>query len=226
MKTVLKTLGLFTACLAAAPVWAQEYRVQEPLVSQVLEVRQNRFELQSVNPRGNLCHLDGRLQGQGSRRFYQDNEGCSVDFVFGGKGVQVSIDDAHRQACQQYCGHNAWMDGDYRRLPAACSHQAEQRMEARFQAAYRARRFNEAVAIKNGWFKQCESFAFLTTQMRARNDLAAAYKNAGNKTACRQVLEPLRAEMEGSADFEPTPLMAEDYARELKAARFNWQACH
>ena len=131
----MKTVGLFTVCLAAAPTLAQEYRVQDPLVSQWLEVKQNRFELQSVNPRGNLCDLEGRLQGRGSHRFYDDGEGCRVDFIFGGKGVRVSIDDAHHQACQQYCGHNTWMDGDYRRLPAVCSDKAEKQMEKRFQAA-------------------------------------------------------------------------------------------
>lgn len=225
MKTVLKTMGLLAAALAAAPVSAQEYRVPDHLNSQVLEIKQNRFTLESVSERGNLCSLEGRFQGQGSRRFYEDGEGCRVEFVLGGNKVRVDIPAAHAEACRQYCGLNAWMGGEYERLPAVCSERAKQRMEARFQAAYRARRFNEAAGIKNGWLKQCEPFAHMLTQMRARNDIAVAYKHAGNPAACRRVLEPLRADIDGTTDFEPAPLMAEDYARELKAARFNWQAC-
>lgn len=229
MKTMLKNLCLMTACLAAAPALAQEYRVPHPLHTQVLQIDRQRFSLESVNPAGNLCSLEGRFQGRGQHRFYEDGQGCRVEFVLDGKQVEVSIPEGSASACRrQYCGHNAYMEGSYERLPAACSLRGQQRMEARFQAAYRARRFNEAAQIKNHWFGRCESFSHLITQMRTRNDLAAAYKNAGNNAACRAALQPWREEIESSSDaeeFAPTPLLAEDYTRELKAARFNWQAC-
>lgn len=226
MKTVLKTMGLLAAALASAPVSAQEYRVPNPWVSKVLQLKQNQFELQSVNNVGNLCHLDGRLQGQGSRRFYEDREGCRLEFVLTGNKVRVSIPEAHAEACRQYCGHNVWMDGDYERLPAVCSDRAEKRMETRFQAAYQTRRFQEAVRIKQTWLQRCEPFAPIVTLMRARNDVAVAYKNAGDKAACRRTLQPMRFEIDGRFDFEPPLLIAEAYQRELNAARFNWQACH
>lgn len=227
MKTVLKAVCLLSACLAATAAWAQEYRVPpDPWSEQVLEIHQDSFQLNTVNRVGNICKLEGRLQGKGRQRFYEDGQGCRVAFVFGSRSVAVKIADASHQACREYCGHNAWLEGDYQRLPAACSHKAEQQVAQRFQAAYHARRFSEAIRIRNGWLQQCGDFAHGLTQLHARNDLAVAYKNVGDKVACRQVLQPWQAEIEDSAEARhPGPVFAEEYARALKAARFNWRAC-
>ena len=60
--------------------------------------------------------------------------------------------------------------------------------------------------------------------MRARNDLAVAYKNSGNKTACRTALKPLRRYWNDKAD-DHTYLYRDDFMKELAAAKFNWNAC-
>ena len=70
----------------------------------------------------------------------------------------------------------------------------------------------------------CNSFMFITGQMRARNDLAVAYKNSGNKTACRTALQPLRRYWNDKAD-DHTYLYRDDFMKELAAAKFNWNEC-
>ena len=100
-----------------------------------------------------------------------------------------------------------------------------QQTEKRFQTAYRGRQFGRAAQIRRQQLAQCEPFMYYTALMRVRNDFAVAHKNNGNKAACRQALQPLAAEINGSSDFEPAYIMKEDYDRELKHARFNWGAC-
>ena len=65
---------------------------------------------------------------------------------------------------------------------------------------------------------------FITEQMRARNDLAVAYKNSGNKTACRAALQSLRRHWNDKAENH-SYLYRDDFMKELAAAKFNWKAC-
>ena len=65
---------------------------------------------------------------------------------------------------------------------------------------------------------------FITEQMRARNDLAVAYKNSGNKTACRAALQPLRRHWSDKAEHH-SYVYRDAFMKELAAAKFNWNAC-
>ncbi len=207
--------------LAALPAAAQEYQVANSYIMQNLSVENGHFRANSVSFRGNLCDVEGKIVNNE----FRDGEGCVVRFKFDAKGVSVGIDDSARQACQNYCGMNAYFDGDYVKLPAACTDKAQQQTEQRFQAAYRSKQFGRAVQIRQQQLAQCEPFLYYTSLMRVRNDLAVAHKNNGNKAACRQALQPLAAEINGSSDFVPAYIMKDAYDMELKHARFNWAAC-
>ena len=207
--------------LAALPAAAQEYQVANSYIMQNLSVENGHFRANSVSFRGNLCDVEGKIVNN----VFRDGEGCVVRFQFDTKSVKMSIDDSVRKACQSYCGMNAYFDGHYLKLPAACTEKAQQQTEKRFQTAYRGRQFGRAAQIRRQQLAQCEPFMYYTALMRVRNDFAVAHKNNGNKAACRQALQPLAAEINGSSDFEPAYIMKEDYDRELKHARFNWGAC-
>lgn len=207
--------------LLALPVGAQEYQVANPYSIQTLSVNNGRFHANTVSFRGNLCDVEGKIVNN----VFRDGEGCVVRFRFDAKRVKLSIDDSAREACQNYCGMNAYFDGDYLKLPAACTDQAQRQTEQQFQAAYRSKQFGRAIQIRRQQLSQCGSFMYYPAQMRVRNDLAVAHKNNGSKAACRQVLQPLLAEINGSSDFEPSYVMKDDYEVELKHARFNWGAC-
>ncbi|MDO4693641.1 MAG: hypothetical protein Q4A62_03310 [Eikenella sp.] len=227
MQTTRQTFCLIAACCAAASAWAQEYRaLPDPWTEQMLNMQKNHFELDSVNRSGNVCKLNGHFQGQGRQHVYEDGRGCRVVFAFHAQGVAVSIPEGSRPACRAYCGHNVRMEGNYQRLPSACRHSAEQQTAQRFQVAYLAGRFDEAIRLRNAWLQQCGRLVHALTQMRALNDLAAAYQKTGNQAACRRVLQPWQAEIEDVKDANrPGSVFREEYARELQTARRHWQSC-
>ena len=128
-------------------------------------------------------------------------------------------------------GHNGLKDiqarlgtADYYRLPAACTESAADSTAQRFQAAYRAKNYAQAARIQQQYVNACNRFMVITEQMRARNDLAVAYKNSGNKTACRAALQPLRRYWNDKAE-EHGYHYRDDFMKELAAAKFNWNAC-
>ena len=213
---------LLIALLAASTAaHAQEYVFKDqPFESGYLSTDGKTFSINTVNSSGNLCNLEGRL----NNNVYRDGEGCEVRFTFARNKVNVTVPESAREACEEYCGLNAHFVDQYYRLPAACTESAAKNTAQRFQAAYRAKNYAQAAQIQQQYVNTCNSFMFITGQLRARNDLAVAYKNSGNKTACRAALQPLRRYWNDTAD-DHTYLYRDDFMKELAAAKFNWNAC-
>ena len=149
---------------------------------------------------------------------------CEVRFAFARNKVSITVPESAREACAEYCGHNAHFADQYYRLPAACTRSAAKNTVQRFHAAYRAKNYVQAARIQQQYVNACNRFAGITEQMRARNNLAVAYKNSGNKTACRTALKPLRRYWNDKA--EELGYHYRDYfMKALAAAKFNWNAC-
>ncbi|WP_261788668.1 hypothetical protein [Kingella denitrificans] len=209
------------AASTAAHAQEQEYVFKDqPFESGYLSTDGKTFSINTVNSSGNLCNLEGRL----NNNVYRDGEGCEVRFTFARNKVNVTVPESAREACEEYCGLNAHFVDQYYRLPAACTESAAKNTTQRFQAAYRAKNYAQAAQIQQQYVNTCNSFMFITGQMRARNDLAVAYKNSGNKTACRTALQPLRRYWNDKAD-DHTYLYRDDFMKELAAAKFNWNEC-
>ena len=213
---------LLIALLAASTAaHAQEYVFKDqPFESGYLSTDGKTFSINTVNSSGNLCNLEGRL----NNNVYRDGEGCEVRFTFARDKVNVTVPESARAACMEYCGLNTYFPEQYYRLPAACTESAAKNTAQRFQAAYRAKNYAQAAQIQQQYVNTCNSFMFITGQMRARNDLAVAYKNSGNKTACRTALQPLRRYWNDKAE-EHDHRYSNDFMKELAAAKFNWNAC-
>ncbi|QMT40911.1 hypothetical protein [Neisseria shayeganii] len=232
MSTMLKTVYGLAVALAAAPALAgpaQTYQVKDPYQQQHLEIRGNRFDINTVGANSNLCQIDGRFQRQGNRAVFKDGEGCEVRFRFEHDRVTVdSPTEAAATACRHnYCGHNVIFTGEYSRLPAACTDQGIKNSEQRFQVAYRAGRFAEAARIQQHSLNRCEDFMWFIDRMSARNNLAAAHKNAGDQAACRRALTPFVADPAKGPDieFNLSTIWREDFDRQLQAAQSHWQQC-
>ena len=213
---------LLIALLAASTAaHAQEYVFKDqPFESGYLSTDGKTFSINTVNSSGNLCNLEGRL----NNNVYRDGEGCEVRFTFARNKVNVTVPESAREACAEYCGLNAHFVDQYYRLPAACTESAAKNTAQRFQAAYRAKNYAQAAQIQQQYVNACNRFMVITEQMRARNDLAVAYKNSGNKTACRTALKPLRRYWNDKA--EELGYHYRDYfMKALAAAKFNWNAC-
>ena len=209
------------AATAAQAASAQEYVFKDqPFESGSLSTDGKTFSINTVNSSGNLCDLEGRLKNNA----YRDGQGCEVRFTFARDKVNVTVPESAREACAEYCGLNAHFADQYHRLPAACTESATKNTAQRFQAAYRAKNYAQAAQIQQQYLNACNSFMFITEQMRARNDLAVAYKNSGNKTACRAALQPLRRHWNDKAENH-SYLYRDAFMKELAAAKFNWNAC-
>ena len=214
-------LALLMAAAAAQAASSQEYVFKDqPFESGSLSIDGKTFSISTVSSSGNLCDLEGRLKNNA----YRDGEGCEVRFTFARDKVNVIVPESARKACAEYCGLNAHFADQYHRLPAACTESAAKNTAQRFQAAYRAKNYAQAAQIQQQYVNACNSFMFITEQMRARNDLAVAYKNSGNKTACRAALQPLRRHWNDKAENH-SYLYRDDFMKELSAAKFNWNAC-
>lgn len=214
-------LALLMAATAAQAASSQEYVFKDqPFESGSLSIDGKTFSINTVNSSGNLCDLEGRLKNNA----YRDGEGCEVRFTFARDKVNVTVPESARKACAEYCGLNAHFADQYHRLPAACTESAAKNTAQRFQAAYRAKNYAQAAQIQQKYVNTCNGFMFITAQMRARNDLAVAYKNSGNKTACHTALQPLRRYWNDKAE-EHSYLYRDDFMKELAAAKFNWNAC-
>ena len=214
-------LALLMAVTAVQAASSQEYVFKDqPFESGYLSTDGKTFSINTVNSSGNLCNLEGRL----NNNVYRDGEGCEVRFTFARNKVNVTVPESAREACEEYCGLNAHFVDQYYRLPAACTESAAKNTAQRFQAAYRAKNYAQAVQIQQQYVNACNRFMVVTEEMRARNDLAVAYKNSGNKTACRTALQPLRRYWNDKAD-DHTYLYRDDFMKELAAAKFNWNEC-
>ncbi|WP_107993797.1 hypothetical protein [Neisseria elongata] len=214
-------LALLMAAIAAQAASSQEYVFKDqPFESGSLSTDGKTFSINTVNSSGNLCDLEGRLKNNA----YRDGQGCEVRFTFARDKVNVTVPESAREACAEYCGLNAHFADQYHRLPAACTESAAKNTAQRFQTAYRAKQYAQAAQIKQQYLNACNSFMFITEQMRARNDLAVAYKNSGDKTACRAALQPLRRHWNDKAENH-SYLYRDDFMKELAAAKFNWKAC-
>ena len=213
---------LLIALLAAATAaHAQEYRFKDhPFERGGVSTDGKTFRINITNSSGNLCDLEGRL----NNNVYRDGQGCEVRFTFARDKVNVTVPESARAACMEYCGLNTYFPEQYYRLPAACTESAAKNTAQRFQAAYRAKNYAQAAQIQQQYVNTCNGFMFVTEQMRARNDLAVAYKNSGNKTACHTALQPLRRYWNDKAE-EHGYHYRDDFMKELAAAKFNWNEC-
>ena len=217
MKHLL--LALLAATTAAH---AQDYTFKDhPFEEGYLSTDGEAFTISTIRYVGGyMCDLDGRL----NNNVYRDGKGCEVRFAFTRNKVSITVPESAREACAEYCGHNAHFADQYHRLPAACTESAAKNTAQRFQAAYRAKNYAQAAQIQQQYVNTCNRFMVVTEQMRARNDLAVAYKNSGNKTACRAALQPLRRYWNDKAE-EHDHRYSNDFMKELAAAKFNWNAC-
>ena len=95
-----------------------------------------------------------------------------------------------------------------------------------FKLLYRRKHYQQAAQIKQNYLNQCKGFLDIIDNMKIHNDLAISYKNAGNRVACRQVLQAIEPYLESNQNTgDSFATVEEAYQREVKHARFNQRAC-
>ena len=177
---------LFAAllCTLAATAAARQYTIDiDDGITGRADIQGSRFKLQSINLYRSQCKLEGRIKNGA----WRDGQGCVVRFAFDGR-KQDKLTVTPEGECSRYCDAGGSFKGRYTAAPALCTPQGSKAAEQRFQAAYRAQRYPEALEIKKQYIEQCDRFATDASRIKIYNDLADSYLHTGDKAACRRAL--------------------------------------
>ena len=183
-----------------------------------------RFDISSIN--GNAtCEVSGVVLGEiGETDSSADACRVTLKRISGGILVNTITDEA----CRQFCGFNAGIDGEYFARPKACSPISQQTTRSRFQRAYDQRKYAEARKTLDPWFGRCRHFLDWSTEAEIRNDLAVTYHKLGMRAACLKVLEPYTLAARGTDDAAIEgwqPSTAEIWLDIVHRARTNLRLC-
>ena len=216
MKKALLPLLL---CTLAASAAARQYAVDiDDGITGRVDIQGSRFKLQSINIYSSQCKLEGRIKN-GS---WNDGKGCVVRFTFDGR-KQDKLTVTPEGECSRYCDAGGSFKGRYTAVPALCTPQGSKAAEQRFQAAYRARRYPEALEIKKQYVEQCGRFAIDASRIKIYNDLANSYLHTGDKASCRRTLTEIAHRF--APDIHPSFSAGKHFLREQKRYEATTQAC-
>lgn len=216
MKKALLPLLL---CTLAAGAAARQYTVDiDDGITGRVDIQGSRFKLQSINIYSSQCKLEGRIKN-GS---WNDGKGCVVRFTFDGR-KQDKLTVTPEGECSRYCDAGGSFKATYTAIPALCTPQGSRAAEQRFQAAYRARRYPEALETKRQYVEQCNRFATDASRIKIYNDLADSYLHTGDKAACRRTLAEIAYRFAPGA--HPSFYAGEHFPREQKRYEATTQAC-
>ena len=220
MKKALLPLLLcaLAATAAAAPAAAKRYATAEgDDVEGMLTITGSRFELVSF-ANGDECDLEGRIKNG----TWRDGRGCVVRFKFSGKN-QDTVEVRDDGECSSYCGVKARFESVYTALPALCTKEGGKASDQRYRAAYRAKRYPEALKIKQQYVDRCIRFNGYTARIRPYNDLAESQLHTGDKAACRSTLAQIGHWFE--PEIPSTFLADKTFRREQKRYEAAVKAC-
>ena len=212
---------LFAAllCTLAATAAARQYTIDiDDGITGRADIQGSRFKLQSINLYRSQCKLEGRIKNGA----WRDGQGCVVRFAFDGR-KQDKLTVTPEGECSRYCDAGGSFKGRYTAVPALCTPQGSKAAEQRFQAAYRAGRYPEALETKQQYVEQCNRFATDASRTKLYNDLADSYLHTGDKAACRRALAEIAYRFAPAT--HPSFSAGEHFSREQKRYEAAARAC-
>ena len=206
-------------CTLAASAAARQYAVDiDDGITGRADIQGSRFKLVSINLYRSQCKLEGRIKDGA----WRDGQGCVVRFAFDGR-KHDKLTVTPEGECSRYCDAGGSFKGRYTAVPALCTPQGSKAAEQRFQAAYRAQRYPEALEIKKQYIEQCDRFATDASRIKIYNDLADSYLHTGDKAACRRALAGIAYRFEPGT--HPSFSAGKNFSREQKRYEATTQAC-
>jgi hypothetical protein len=204
----LLSCGAFAAAAAEVPVgeYAAHGGGSRLTIAKTLSGRT--FAVDTSGADGHHCRLRGEIRdGRAVLKGSDASAPCVVLLKAAVDGVDLSAaDDA---VCRrEFCGAHATFAGVYRRAPAVCTLAPARRVQDRFAAQIKQKRFREARATLSPLIKQCSGFIETRRFAALQNEFALAAHRAGDNAACLATLAPLRARA-----MKSDALLAEEFAR-------------
>ena len=227
-RVALVAIGmLLNQAVPAAPVRAGEY-VSNGGGRLIVKPRAGDgqgFSIESIGGDAQMCSLDGTLR-EGRAELAAMNDTCVIEFSRKGAGLQVT--PTKTEACRSFCGPLASFDALYTESPAGCTKAAIKRTRDAFLPLYRHKQYALARAKLAPVLSSCGPLLFYVEEADVRNDLAVTLYHLGERAACREVLEPLRAKAETSDEALRSglpPADAENYLLIAGKTRTNLKLC-
>lgn len=223
--TCVAWLALMTAAGAyAGEIPPGEYATQPDWGSLRIEDRggTRHFALFAQGANGHLCDLSGTVQGS---RAITDDGDCTLALAPQGDTLRIS----GPEACRAYCGARAGFEGDYVRLPAPCTHAAQERRHAAYLADYKAKRYAQALAGIDALAGDCGSYFQWLQKDAQANDRAITLLHLGQPRACLDTLNTMLTRgsrdedsLQAVLDAQGTMLPPTDWDAYLPIAKASW----
>lgn len=173
-----------------------------------------------------LCAMTGTLKGN---RIIADEASdklrCSLTIKAKGKTLSVSSDN---EACREFCGARASMDGEYTMPPASCTPAAQAQRRKDYMTLYTAKKHADAAVAIEGLLAECRPFMHFSELGRTQNDLALSYHHAGQSAKCLSTLDQVDlGDAKNDEDIRNRwpPCEADMMLKVAKSTWFNQKLC-
>jgi hypothetical protein len=178
-------------------------------------------EMATVGANGHTCELSGKLEGWTIRA-----RDCVVELKRLPNGLRAtSADD---DACREFCGARAGLEGDYLIPPKGCDDAERAAARRDFKRLYDAKLYTDALAKLEPVRMRCKDQIGWLENDWLINDIALAQFRAGDAKACLTTLRPLAQDAAKSDDDLADQYPPSDFTRVapvIKAARTNLKLC-
>ena len=187
-----------------------------------------KFGLSTFGANAHTCELGGHIKGTQGTLYDKEPGQPECRITFAQKGDVIEVTTQTQDACSGVCGARATFEGKYFLPPAACTPAASKATKDAFLAQYKAKNYQFAFEMLNGWLDQCSHLLHWMEADRARNDLALAQYHMKQPEACVDTLaRTYAAEMKTIKAVEDSlpPVDYEAYAGTAKATFHNLKLC-
>jgi hypothetical protein len=190
---------------------------------------QRRFALDSTTANGQVCALEGQLEGLAAVTRTQNGPACRLTLSPQGSAWAVNVVDM--EACRQVCGQRAGLEGVYHPLPETCRLPAREKARADFRQRFERKEFAPALAVLDALASHCGAFIDWFEADALANDRATVLYRLGRPAECLAALGKTRAAVLTRIEELATTLRLpsqqdQAYLPIARATLYNRNLCH
>jgi hypothetical protein len=228
LRRLLLALGTLLASVSNAEILSPpfgEYRTSQGSLSihQVIG-GEPYFSIEVTGGNGHTCSVYGAMRGMKGYPYDSVEPVCIIDFVLSQQTITVTAPEA----CHQFCGMRAWIEGKYRRVPPGCSPKQDRARRDSFARQYRSGAYQRAYATLSSFYDECGDLLFWIDMDQIRSDLAITLYHMNRAGDCLAILDrTVAAESKGRDELRSNlpPSDFDSYVKTAEAIWHNMQLC-
>lgn len=210
--------------LTTALVQAKDYQgsfVDDSGFSQV-EIHKSKFNATGISGAGNLCDVKG-VYKSGIVRAADQCEFKLIPLANG--GFKINLPD--QSSCDNYCGANISIRGEYKPVPPACEMKHFAQSLTTYRKQYKQQQYETAYQTFSKTVSSCKPYVDFLTYDQAASELSLSLKKLGRAQDCKALLSKTKAYGKSEAQLKDDylPVMFDSYIGTAKTIWFNAKAC-